>query len=123
MDKKIQPFGERLKEERARLGLSQPALGEIAGATKWTVINWEKGDSSPDAVQLGALAEKGLDVLYVVTGAHTATLRTGSGHGAAEPVQSSREGALLDAFRQLEEPERKVAEQMIKSLAASRGRQ
>lgn len=68
------PVGERLREERQRRGLSQPALGEIAGAAKRTVIDWEKGASSPSAVQLSALAAAGLDVLYVVTGEHNAQL-------------------------------------------------
>lgn len=61
-------IGQRIKEERGRLRLSQPAFGEIAGATKWTVINWEKGESAPDAMQLAALGAAGMDVTYVVTG-------------------------------------------------------
>lgn len=61
-------LGERLKEERQRLKLTQPELAEAAGAKKRTVIDWEKGVSSPTAIQLEALALKGLDVLYVVTG-------------------------------------------------------
>ena len=32
----------RLKEERTRLGLSQSALAESLGVTKWTVINYER---------------------------------------------------------------------------------
>lgn len=61
-------IGERLKNERQRLGLTQPALAEAAGAAKRTVIDWEKGVSSPTAAQLEALARMDLDVLYVVTG-------------------------------------------------------
>lgn len=58
----------RLKEERERLGLTQPALAEVAVAGKRTVIDWEKGVSSPTAVQLAAIASAGADVLYIVTG-------------------------------------------------------
>ncbi|MGK4362077.1 helix-turn-helix transcriptional regulator [Ectopseudomonas chengduensis] len=61
-------IGERLKEERKRLGLTQPGLAEIAGAAKRTVIDWEKGVSSPTAAQLEALSRVGMDVLFVVTG-------------------------------------------------------
>ncbi|MDZ7862430.1 helix-turn-helix transcriptional regulator [Acidovorax sp.] len=60
--------GDRLRAERERLGLTQPAFAEIAGSKKRTLIDWEKGVSSPTAVQLAALANVGVDVLYVVTG-------------------------------------------------------
>lgn len=61
-------IGNRIKDERERLGLSQPAFGELAGAAKRTVIDWEKGVSSPTAQQLAALSEAGADVRYIVTG-------------------------------------------------------
>ncbi|WP_140919145.1 helix-turn-helix transcriptional regulator [Limnobaculum xujianqingii] len=58
----------RLKEERERLGLTQPQLAEVANASKRTVIEWEKGATSPSAVQLSALSFVGVDVQYVLTG-------------------------------------------------------
>ena len=61
-------IGKRLKEERQRAGLSQPALAAIAGASKSAVISWEKGTSAPTATALAELADAGIDVLYVVTG-------------------------------------------------------
>lgn len=61
-------IGERFKEERERLGLSQPAFAAIAGAAKRTLIDWEKGATSPSAVQLAALSGIGADVLYILTG-------------------------------------------------------
>lgn len=61
-------IGERLRDERERLGLTQPAFAEAAGSKKRTLIDWEKGVSSPTAVQLAGLAELGVDVLYVITG-------------------------------------------------------
>jgi len=61
-------LGARLKEERERLGLTQPAFAELAGAKKRTLIDWEGGVSSPTAVQLAALATHGVDVLYILTG-------------------------------------------------------
>lgn len=59
---------ERLKKERERLDMSQPVFAGFAGVGKTTVINWEKGASAPDAVQLGKLAAAGADVLYILTG-------------------------------------------------------
>ncbi|WKE65054.1 helix-turn-helix transcriptional regulator [Gallaecimonas kandeliae] len=64
-------LGARLKEERERLGLTQPVFAAQADTKKGTVINWEKDASSPTAVQLAALAKIGVDVLYVVTGQRT----------------------------------------------------
>ncbi|MCG5047312.1 XRE family transcriptional regulator [Pectobacterium brasiliense] len=61
-------IGERLREERERLGLSQPAMGEIGGVKKLTQLNYEKGERFPDASYLAAMAKFGLDVQYVVTG-------------------------------------------------------
>jgi transcriptional regulator with XRE-family HTH domain len=61
-------IGPRLKEERERIGLTQEAFSEAAGGKRRTLIDWEKGVSSPTAVQLSALSRIGVDVLYVVTG-------------------------------------------------------
>ena len=61
-------LGERLREERERLGYAQPAFAAIAGAKKHAQINWEKGAAFPNAAALAAWSEVGLDVLYVVTG-------------------------------------------------------
>jgi transcriptional regulator with XRE-family HTH domain len=61
-------IGERLKEERSRLGLSQTDLGAAGGVGKTTQINYEKGTGTPDAKYLAAVEVLGVDVLYVVTG-------------------------------------------------------
>lgn len=59
---------DRLKEERERLGMTQPVFAAAAGAAKRTLIEWEKGATSPSAVQLLALQGIGVDVVYVLTG-------------------------------------------------------
>lgn len=61
-------IGERLREERERLGLSQAAMGEIADIRKQTQLKYEKGDNCPDAAYLATLSKFGLDVQYVVLG-------------------------------------------------------
>lgn len=60
--------GERIKEERERLGFNQADFAAIAGATRKTLFNWESGTASPNTPALAAWAAVGLDVLYVVTG-------------------------------------------------------
>ena len=57
--------GLRLVEERKRLKFNQSELGEIGGVGKTTQLNYEKGNSSPDAPYLAAIAKVGIDVLYV----------------------------------------------------------
>lgn len=61
-------IGIRLKEERERIGLTQDAFALLVNAGRRTVIDWEKGRTSPNAVQLSALAEAGMDMTYVLTG-------------------------------------------------------
>ena len=64
-------IGARLREERERLGLSQRAFGEIGGVEPNAQGKYENGDRTPKADYLAAVAAKGVDVLYVLTGAHT----------------------------------------------------
>lgn len=58
----------RLKEEREKLGLNQDDFSALAGAKRRTLVDWEKGVSSPTAVQLSKLAEAGADTQYILTG-------------------------------------------------------
>lgn len=61
-------IGDRLKEERERLGLSQTALAHIGGVGKTTQIKYEKGTSSPDSAYLSAVSGEGVDIFYVLQG-------------------------------------------------------
>lgn len=61
-------IGDRLKEERERLKLSQTALADAAGTTKKTQIDYEKNKTQPKANYLAAVAAFGVDVAYVITG-------------------------------------------------------
>lgn len=60
--------GERLREERDRLGKSQTDFGEMVGVSRGTQKAYELGSSSPDIRYLSALQGSGVDVLYVITG-------------------------------------------------------
>lgn len=61
-------IGARLKEERERLGFTQPAFAELAGTTKKSQIDYEKDLTQPKAGYLAAIAEAGADISYIVTG-------------------------------------------------------
>lgn len=61
-------IGRRLREERARLKFNQTNFAAIGSVTKKTQMLYESGDRSPNANYLAAIAEKGVDVQYVITG-------------------------------------------------------
>lgn len=61
-------IGERLREERERLGLSQAAIGAIGGVKKLAQLKYEQGERYPGADYLAAVAKVGIDTLYIVTG-------------------------------------------------------
>jgi len=60
--------GERLREERQRLGLTQTALGEAGGVRVQAQRLYEQDKRNPDTKYLAAIAASGVDVLYVITG-------------------------------------------------------
>ena len=82
-------IGDRLREERERLGFSQPALAGLAETTKKSQIDYEKGVSFPKANYLEVIARVGVDVQYIVTGMRSATL-------------VGEEALLLDGFRKMD---------------------
>lgn len=93
-------IGERLREERERLGLSQPVFGEIGGVQKLAQSNYEQGKRAPDADYLAAVAASGVDVRYVVTGERDYT---------PPPALSAEEQTMLEYFRQATPAVRRAA--------------
>ena len=61
-------IGNRLRQERERLGMSQTAFAALAGQSKRAQIRYESGERSPDAEYLARLARHGVRVLWVITG-------------------------------------------------------
>lgn len=61
-------IGARLRSERERVGLNQESLAGPAGVTRQSQSKYEKGERSPDALYLSAVAQAGIDVQYVLTG-------------------------------------------------------
>ena len=82
-------IGERLKEERKRLGFSQPAFAALAEASKSSQASWEQETAYPNAKALEIWARVGVDVAYVVTGKPSA--------GAESLTSDERE--MLALFR------------------------
>ena len=102
-------MNDRLREERERLGLSQDEFAELGGVQRRSQGNYERGDRVPDAVYLAAIAAKGVDVLYVVTG-----LRTPS---AAPQALDEDTQAMVDIYRRLPVDDRAAVRRIANSAA------
>ena len=60
--------GERLREERLRLGLSQKDFAALFGKKNMAVMRYEKGERVIGQDDLEALHIAGVDVYYLITG-------------------------------------------------------
>jgi transcriptional regulator with XRE-family HTH domain len=80
------PLGDRLREERNRLDMTQEAFADACGINKRGQVRYEGDVQVPGGGYLAAAAELGIDVNYVLTGRRLNEL---------EPV----EARVLSAFR------------------------
>lgn len=69
-------FGERLKEERERIGLSQVKLGVVGGVTKLSQLKYENNTNFPKADYLIEIAKIGVDVNYILFGTRKSSTLT-----------------------------------------------
>lgn len=105
--------GDRLREERDRLGMNQTDFGSAAGVSRGTQKAYELGSSSPDIRYLLALQSMGVDVNYVLTGSR---ISTDVGNLSID------EANLLAHYRQLPDSDRAGASRMVTALAEMTGR-
>lgn len=61
-------IGDRIREERERLGYTQQEFARLAGASKNSQFLWERGSAFPNAKVMETWADAGVDVLYILTG-------------------------------------------------------
>lgn len=85
-------IGPRLREERERLGMTQRVFGDIGGVEPNAQGKYESGERTPRLDYLAALATRGVDALYVLSGLRTP---------AALEGLNLDESDLLAAFRKL----------------------
>ncbi|WP_368736271.1 helix-turn-helix domain-containing protein [Pseudomonas aeruginosa] len=102
--------GERLREERDRLGMNQTDFGASLGVSRGTQKAYELGSSSPDIRYLYALQSIGVDVQYILTGRR----ETGDLQDLSE-----EEIGLLEQYRTLPEVEKAGTRRMVSALAAT----
>lgn len=94
--------GERIKEERERLGFNQTDFAALSQSTRKALFNWESGIASPNAAALAAWAAVGLDVLYVVTGQRAGGVKPA-------PTLTAEEETMLGYFRDASKEVRRAA--------------
>ncbi|CAB5595776.1 transcriptional regulator, y4mF family [Pseudomonas putida] len=101
-------IGERLREERERFGWNQEQLGQLGGVNRNSQGKYEKGERTPDATYLSAIAAAGVDVLYVVTGARTPA-----------PLDSftAEETAFVQLLRSMDESDRAILARTAQAFA------
>lgn len=104
-------IGERLKEERSRLGLSQTDLGAAGGVGKTTQINYEKGTGTPDARYLAAVEVLGVDVLYVVTGQRSSL---------GEQQLSNDDFEILMHIRNLNDEDKRAVMRLLRAFTSKK---
>ena len=113
--------GARLKAERQRLGLNQAAFAGLATVSRRTQASYEAGDGAPSADYLAAMADVGVDVLYVVTGRSwvdkVALEAEDAWPLAAVDSLASEERELLTSFRRMHPSDRMALRQIASSLA------
>jgi transcriptional regulator with XRE-family HTH domain len=106
-------IGLRLKEERARIGISQTEMAKHGGVLLRAQQNYEKGERSPSAEYLAGIAAIGADVLYIITG-----IRTPKGNDSL----SQDEVRLVKNYNQSGSDDKAAAQQLLSTAAKAKKR-
>jgi transcriptional regulator with XRE-family HTH domain len=87
-------LGERLRQERKRLGLSQEAFAERAKVSRTAQTHYELGKTPPDINYMARIGEAGADVTYILSGRR-------SGEVAGDLLDWELHDAILRGIREL----------------------
>jgi transcriptional regulator with XRE-family HTH domain len=102
-------IGDRLKEERVRLGFNQADFAAVGGVAKTSQFNYEKGDRSPDAEYLARVLGAGADILYIVSG------RRVPGDTSLDPA----EALLVSRYRAVGIRDRETLDHILERMVAA----
>lgn len=100
-------LGERLREERDRLGINQNDFADIGGVKRNSQGNYENDRQRPDTAYLLAISKMGVDVMYVLFGRRDTTAET----------QNTVENEVLSCFRSLSPADQVVVHRVATGLA------
>lgn len=93
--KEISDFGNRLKEQRKKLGFTQAQMAEKCGVSGRMWGDYERGKYFPRNENLIAIEKAGIDVNYVMYGEYSTDFKQPENSLNAEELE------LLEIFRQL----------------------
>lgn len=96
----------RLQQERKRLAFNQSDFADHAGVSKRTQAAYEAGTSEPGIGYLRKIAELGVDVWYLITGAP-----------AVVSDISRDEQELISQYRLLNGEDRSAIMRLVRALA------
>lgn len=99
-------IGQRLKDERKRLGYNQTDFAVHGGVQKNAQSNYESDARQPDVAYLAAIAKLGADIGYIVTGIQTTAALT------------AEEQAVLKGYRALDDRGRAGVLRMLGGMHA-----
>lgn len=102
--------GDRLREERDRLGLNQTDFGAKGGVSRGTQKAYELGANSPDLRYLAALEKAGVDIQYVLSGSRALL---------SEEGLDSIESTMIKFFRTLSESDKASVLRLTNALAVT----
>lgn len=91
-------FGQRLRAERKRLGLSQTDFAAVAGVTKKTQMLYEADERVPDANYLAAIFKSSADVNFILTGTKISAANSSANDAtpAWVPIDGSKLGRIVE---------------------------
>lgn len=91
--KRFYPYGQRLRDERKRLRLTQEAFAALGGVTVQTQRSYESGRSAPNSDYLNRLVEAGVDVHYIVASPMQ--------QGPRQVLLRAEEAEMIEKYRNL----------------------
>ncbi|MBC3346544.1 helix-turn-helix transcriptional regulator [Pseudomonas sp. SWRI196] len=106
-------LGERLREERDRLGINQNDFADIGGVKRNSQGNYENDRQRPDTAYLLAISKIGVDVMYVLFGRRD----------TATGTHTSIENEVLSCFRSLSPGDQVVVHRVATGLAEAAARE
>lgn len=100
--------GERLREERERLGLNQTEFGVLLGVSRGTQKNYELGANSLDLRYVAALEEHDVDAAYVLTGRRSTPIGS---------LITTAEEELIKQFRSITSFDQEAIRRFLQAMA------
>ncbi|WP_411705170.1 helix-turn-helix domain-containing protein [Edaphovirga cremea] len=105
-------FSERLKQERVKLGLAASKMAAIGGVSINTQFRYENGERTPRIQYLMAVAVRGVDVFYLLTGRRVLL--------CADSLDS-HEADVLMAYRTMPEEDQAALHRIATACATQMG--